>query len=215
MPLIVWIGSLAAGIAVLGATGSEALAPPPAWPPAQWRVWAQERDGIDAAFAVLRLGTLTAASYLLLATLVCAVPRLRPLDVLVTGPTLRHLLGSLGVLTVSVVPSAAVAGAAEDPPVAVMRRLPEPEPPPPVVHDQPPPDARAHAPPLDIWVVRSGDHFWSIADRVVEAAVGRPPSDAEVDRYWRALITANRDRLAVPDEPDLVYPGQELRLPAP
>ena len=31
--------------------------------------------------------------------------------------------------------------------------------------------------------------------------------------YWRVLIEANRDHLAVPGEPDLIYPGQVFTLP--
>ena len=37
--------------------------------------------------------------------------------------------------------------------------------------------------------------------------------DAEITRYWRTLVEANRDRLVVPGNPDLVLPGQELALP--
>jgi nucleoid-associated protein YgaU len=38
--------------------------------------------------------------------------------------------------------------------------------------------------------------------------------DAEVVPYWRAVIEANRDRLADRDNPSLVFPGQEFVLPA-
>jgi nucleoid-associated protein YgaU len=31
--------------------------------------------------------------------------------------------------------------------------------------------------------------------------------------YWRAVIDANRDRLAVPGDPDLILPGQVIVLP--
>jgi hypothetical protein len=55
-------------------------------------------------------------------------------------------------------------------------------------------------------VVRPGDSFWSIAE--AEAGAG------EVAGYWRTLIDENRDRLVDRGNPDLLYPGQVLRLPA-
>lgn len=64
------------------------------------------------------------------------------------------------------------------------------------------------------WVVERGDHFWSIAERVVGDRLGRAASDAEVDPYWRLLIAANQDRLANPGDPDLILPGQRFLLPA-
>ena len=60
----------------------------------------------------------------------------------------------------------------------------------------------------EIWVVESGDSFWSIAEDMV--GVG-----ASTDAYWHRLIAANRDRLAVSDQPDLLFPGQVLTLPRP
>jgi nucleoid-associated protein YgaU len=54
-------------------------------------------------------------------------------------------------------------------------------------------------------VVRPGDSFWSIA----EEEAGAPG----VGPYWRALIDLNRGRLVDPSNPDLLYPGQVLRLP--
>ena len=61
--------------------------------------------------------------------------------------------------------------------------------------------------------VGRGDSFWSVAERLVSAGLGRPASDAEVLGSWLALIDANRDRLTDPDDPDLLFPGQVLRLP--
>ena len=63
-------------------------------------------------------------------------------------------------------------------------------------------------------VVRRGEHFWSIADATVSARLGRPATDEEIDGYWRQLIDANRDRLVVPGDPDVLMPGQALRVPA-
>lgn len=61
--------------------------------------------------------------------------------------------------------------------------------------------------------VRPGDHLWSIAEAQLTRSLGRDPTDAEVDPYWRALVAANDDRLVVPGDPDLIVPGQEIVLP--
>jgi hypothetical protein len=65
------------------------------------------------------------------------------------------------------------------------------------------------------WTVHRGDHFWSIAQRVLAQAWQRPAGDAETDPYWRALVDANRHRLADPDNADLLFAGQVLTLPPP
>jgi hypothetical protein len=74
----------------------------------------------------------------------------------------------------------------------------------------------ADAPAVDgaeLWEVRPGEHFWSIAEEVLATSWGRPATEAEVAPYWAALVEANRDRLAHRDDPDLVYPGQVMALP--
>jgi hypothetical protein len=60
--------------------------------------------------------------------------------------------------------------------------------------------------------VVAGESLWSIA-RDALAVGGRTPSDAEVHRYWAAVIERNRDRLADPDNPDLIFPDQRFELP--
>jgi hypothetical protein len=65
------------------------------------------------------------------------------------------------------------------------------------------------------WEVRPGDHLWSVAATVLHQAWGAPASDAEVAPYWQRLVEANRAGLADPANPDLVYPGQVVVVPAP
>lgn len=79
------------------------------------------------------------------------------------------------------------------------------------VSTPPPPSV----PPGGEWTVAVGDHFWSIAERVLTAAWQRAPSDVETDPYWRLLVEANRDRLADRDNPDLLFAGQVLVVPTP
>ena len=61
--------------------------------------------------------------------------------------------------------------------------------------------------------VASGDSFWSIAASTLEQRLARTPSNQEVAVYWRELIDANRDRLRVPGDPGLIFPGQHLVVP--
>lgn len=58
-------------------------------------------------------------------------------------------------------------------------------------------------------VVHRGDSLWSIAAR----RLGHGASDAEIDRSWRELFALNRE--VVGADPDLLLPGQLLRLPDP
>lgn len=61
----------------------------------------------------------------------------------------------------------------------------------------------------DRLVVRPGDSLWRLAAR--ELGPGAAP-DA-VDRHWRRLYRLNRAALGA--DPDLIRPGQQLRLPPP
>lgn len=56
--------------------------------------------------------------------------------------------------------------------------------------------------------VRPGDCLWTIAARLL--APGAP--DAAVDVAWRRLAKANSGRLGA--DPDLIFPGTTLRVPA-
>jgi len=58
------------------------------------------------------------------------------------------------------------------------------------------------------YVVRAGDSLWSIAD----SHPGHGTSGSVHER-WQAIWQANRD--VVGDDPDLILPGQALRLPGP
>lgn len=65
------------------------------------------------------------------------------------------------------------------------------------------------------WVVQPGDHFWAVAERVLAEVWGRAPADEEVDGYWRSLVDANAGQLRDPGNPDLLFPGQIIAVPAP
>jgi len=76
----------------------------------------------------------------------------------------------------------------------------------PAAHHRPPsvPTADTTRQHPDTYVVRPGDSLWSIAR-------AHPGATGSVDRRWRAIWEANRD--VVGDDPDLILPGQALRLP--
>jgi nucleoid-associated protein YgaU len=60
------------------------------------------------------------------------------------------------------------------------------------------------------WTVVAGDHLWSIAAQTVLAR-GGDDGEATIAAYWLRLIDHNRD--LVGDNPDLIHPGQMIRLP--
>lgn len=58
--------------------------------------------------------------------------------------------------------------------------------------------------------VEPGDTLWGLcAERLVRD--GHTPTDAAVAACWPRVHAANRDLLG--DDPDLLHPGQALRLP--
>lgn len=57
--------------------------------------------------------------------------------------------------------------------------------------------------------VRRGDSLWVLA----AAQLGPDARPTEVDRQWRRLYDLNRP--AIGPDPDLIHPGQQLRLPPP
>ena len=62
-------------------------------------------------------------------------------------------------------------------------------------------------------VVRRGECFWSIAETLVLNGIDEA-TEADVARYWRKLIEANRSKLPDPSNPDLLWADTVLDLPA-
>lgn len=243
--LVACLLGLVGAIWVLTLAGRGALAAPSVLDPAAWGPWATGRDAPTIAFAVMRLLTLALAWYLLGVTLFGGVARLarwrRMVAVadLLTVPALRRLLQSafgVGLATAALAvgspsptppaqpPTAATLKmtAEAQPPAAVMIPLPDAgetvrpavDVPVPQPELQPEPGAEAE-PRGQLWTVQPGDHFWSIATRMLADAWGRTPADAEVGGYWEAVIAVNTEQLVDPQNPDLIVPGQTFRLPPP
>jgi hypothetical protein len=80
----------------------------------------------------------------------------------------------------------------------------------------PAPDTAGHAQ-AQVHVVAAGEHLWRIAADHLAAHRGVARAQltpGDVASYWHALVAANADRLRSGD-PDLVYPGERIRLPPP
>lgn len=217
--LVAWTGVLVATVALVGPA-------PRLDRPAGTGGWLDD-GGVGATVAVLRLAVLALAWYLLAATVLAVgarlarVPRLLAATDLVTIPAVRRLAeGAVGVSLAAAVLTAdvgglparpAVAAVAESGPVTdppVMRRAADG---PAVPHMRRLPDAA----PAATWTVRPGDHLWRVAEEVLTAAWGRPPTDREITPYWRDVVEANRPRLPDPRNPDLIWPSMELTVPPP
>ena len=235
--LAAWVAILAGCVAGLHAVGGD-LSPPPLADADAVGAWLDHRPPVAAAFAGARLVALALAWYLLAATVAGILARASGVATLVRAadaaslPLVRRLVhGAAGLALVTATATGAgagVAGAAAQPgPAAVeaMRLLPGGEaPPPPRMRLLPPPAGAASldaggttAAPAGAptWTVQPGDHLWAVAARVLGEAWGREPSDAEVDPYWRAVVDANRARLRDPGDPDRIFAGQVLEVPAP
>lgn len=62
-------------------------------------------------------------------------------------------------------------------------------------------------------VVRPGDHMWALAEERLATARGRVVSDCEIAPYWLQVVASNMSRIRSGD-PDLIFPGEVLVLPA-
>jgi nucleoid-associated protein YgaU len=232
-----WLLALSGAVVALQLSGRGALAAPPLTDPGSWPAWVAGRDPVMAAFALVRLAAVAAAWYLVAVTAVgivlrtCgAVGMVTAADLVTVAPVRRMLAGtmSLGLaasgamgiigpasrLTVAAAAQATQSPApAATPGTVTMHQLTPAAPDPPAPAAASPQAAADH--PGDRWTVAPGQCFWSIAESVLTAHLGRLPSDAEIVPYWRGLIDANRDELAQRDNPDLVFPGQTFAVPAP
>jgi nucleoid-associated protein YgaU len=63
--------------------------------------------------------------------------------------------------------------------------------------------------------VEPGDNLWLIARNQLALATERNPRslrNSEVAAYWVRVVAANRSHLRSKN-PDLIYPGESVRLP--
>ena len=115
-----------------------------------------------------------------------------------SGATRRLVLLACGAAVVAGTGAPAVAVGDDAREVLVGLALPERAVAPLPAHHRPPAGAEP------TYVVRPGDSLWSIAS-------DHPGDAGSVDQRWRAIWHLNHD--VVGDDPDLIVPGQALRLP--
>ena len=228
---VAWLGFLGSVLIVLRLTGTGDLARPPLTSLDGLSAWADDRGPAASAIALVRFGAELVTWYLLgLSVLHASASGLglasarSMVEVLALPGARRVVRTGLGV---GLVASSALSGESAEPPqpegtatmqplhdvapttgTAAMRPLPEPDP---VAAPTMRQTSVAELPRTHRVV--DGESFWTIATEALEQAWGRRPSDAETDPYWRALVDANRGRLAG-DDPDLILPGQVFELPA-
>ncbi len=182
-------------------TAAEAL-------PATWRSAAgsTSSDGVaDHVVALCATALAVALGWLWVVT-TATVAGLLAGSTRTRGGATRHLvLLACGVAVVAGTGLPAAAAGGDGPELLVGLRLPERAVAPARHHDAPGhvTTTSVTAAPTDDYVVRSGDSLWSIARA--------HPAGASTDERWRAIWRANRD--VVGDDPDLIHPGQALRLP--
>ena len=195
---------------VTAAAGAAAVAMPASW------TSARTATGPDAVPDLLVAGCATglalALAWLWLITTVTVAGVLSGSARAGGGATRRLVLVACGaaVLAGTGVPALAAGGDGAD--LLVGLPLPERAVAPPQRAPAPPaPHAPAEALPEtradEAYVVRPGDSLWSIA----RLHPGDPGDSGSVELRWRAIWQANRD--VVGDDPDLILPGQALRLP--
>lgn len=185
--------------------------------------WLARTDPETATLVLGRLLAVGVAGWLLVTTVVALVARLAGAAwaTRLAPGAIRHLVEAavaVGVVATTVAPAAAAVsplvpvrdGRAPVAPAAAPATIPVAAPPPTAPPTEPEP--RAEPEHLDArHRVVAGEHLWGIAETVVRSR-GRAADPGAVDRYWRALCDANRDRLASGD-PNIVLPGEELDLP--
>jgi hypothetical protein len=88
--------------------------------------------------------------------------------------------------------------------------LTEPAPPPTMATDGSDAVAQPTHPPT--WTVGPGDTLWHVAEVTAAESLGRPADPTEVARRLDELVALNAERLAVPGDPSLVFPGQVFLL---
>ncbi len=242
-PLLGWSATLVAVVAGMVVAGRGNLAAPPARPGAwaSWAASVGPPAAAVAVVRLVVLALalyLLVATAVAVAAEVARHALLVELSELLSVPFIRRavhtavgasLVGATvagGVASVSSAAPPARAAGRRDPVPAlhVVRRSPmgppttEASPAPDLVPvaipaAPPPPPAAPPAVVQPPWTVAPGDHFWSIARRVLVAGWHREPSEQEVTAYWRDLIEANRQRLPDPQNADLLFPGDELLVP--
>ncbi|WP_207208274.1 LysM peptidoglycan-binding domain-containing protein [Nocardioides glacieisoli] len=199
------LGSPARSLAVwLGASTAAALAlisTPPAWSAARSASGAAAVSDLVVAACVTGLALSLVWLWLVTTVTVLGLLRGRTAP---GGVTRRLVLLACGVAVVAGTSAPSLASGGDGSELLAGLSLPERAVAPHQQRAEPRPAAPSHTGTgTGTYVVRPGDSLSSIALA--------HPGAGSLDDRWRALWRANRD--VVGDDPDLIHPGQALRLP--
>jgi nucleoid-associated protein YgaU len=218
------------GTAVLGVeVGALALLLRLDLPSVDWShvsTWLETVDPEDAVVALVRAAAIATAAYLLATTALYVAASLTRVPALIRGaslvtlPGLRRVVDGALAATIVVAPTSLAFGAspvaAQSAPVIAHAYSPSPAGDTGPIYEPTPAGGEAPARPAATHVVRRGDSLWMIATEHLAAARG-VPADAvpqlEVAEAWRAIVNLNVSSLSSGD-PNLIYPGEIVQLPA-
>ncbi len=192
--------------------------------------WLSGAPPEDAVLIAVRTVAVVLAAWLLLSTLAYLLARLADAPGLVRGARWATMSGVRRLVDAAVAVS--VLGGAYLGPRPAFAQVPVPSPlvielsvPAPHLYtpvaagDGPPAVSEVIATPgatvQQTWTVAPGDCFWTIAEEALARTWGRPPTDAEIVPYWQVVIEGNRSVLVDRDDPDLIYPAQDFKVPPP
>lgn len=229
-----WVLGLLATAVVLRLAATGDLATPPVGSLDSLTAWADAREPVAAAVALVRLAAEVGTWYVLAVTALHVAAVIlrstgghRLADALAVPAVRRLVHAGLGV---GIAAASSVGGQEEatatgavtmtpvaEAPLVTQSRVEDPggtaamRPHPDVVDE----GVARMAPVPSTWTVTAGESLWTIAEELLADAWHRPATDREVDPFWRALVERNRGRLVDPDDPDLIHPGQVLEVPPP
>lgn len=227
LPLVGLLAAEVAAVGLLHALGDQPWAQVPV---GQARRWVTVTPPVEAVMAALRLAGLVVGWWLVATTATTATAALLRAERLVG--VLRPVTWSVARRAVDRAAAAGLSAALLASGVPAMGE--DADPPPPALSEpaavepgwsgetatsQPAGDRdsgeRAAAP--HVHEVAPGEHLWAIAADALAAQRGVAPSelaDEAIAEHWRAMIEANAGRFRSGD-PDIVFPGEQLRLPPP
>jgi hypothetical protein len=201
------VGLMAMGRGPLGAT--------PVPSPEGLAGWWTVHGPLISVFSLLRLAGLATAGYLTVISAAASMAQwahwrglARVVRRLLIPGTRWLVHGSLTLSLASAPVPQLMATVNPSPPAApVLHRLEAPPGGVPAPRPEPRPGPRVR-------IARPGDSLWSLSEAALTAAWGRHPSDGELGPYWAAVVDANRARLPFPRDPDLIFPGLAVVVPA-
>lgn len=192
--------------------------------------WLAVNPPLDTLAALIRPMAMLAGVWMLLSTLLYAAAlvsrsRISPRLARLTAPVVRRVLeGTLAVGVSTLIAAGHPAALAAETPLPHLQESagdrPGARPAAAVVFERlgragaeggQPPEGWHDGEAAATYVVRRGDHLWSIAAGRVRDELAST-DNAALARYWRRLIVVNRDRLRSGD-PDLIFPGETIVLP--